>query len=67
MPQSLSVFAVSLQEHPELLDGIMPLLPLNVKDYYHDGREILHPAVLDTNYTQKLQLTMAVKSIEYFR
>jgi hypothetical protein len=28
------VFAVSLQEHPELLDYMMPLLRRNVKDYY---------------------------------
>jgi hypothetical protein len=34
MPQSLSVFAVSLQEHPELLEHIMHLSALNVKSYY---------------------------------
>jgi hypothetical protein len=34
MPQSLSVFAVSLQEHPELLQIIMPLLLQDVKGYY---------------------------------
>jgi hypothetical protein len=34
IPQSQSVFAVSLQEHPELLNNIMPLLRLNVNDYY---------------------------------
>jgi len=34
MPQSLSVFAVSLQEHPELLIRIIHLLPRYVNDYY---------------------------------
>ncbi|OGW48156.1 MAG: hypothetical protein A2078_01170 [Nitrospirae bacterium GWC2_57_9] len=34
MPQSLSVFAVSLQEHPELLKSIMLLLVGKVKLYY---------------------------------
>src|SRR6185369_10407934 len=34
MPQSQSVFAVSLQEHPELLRRIMPLLRRNVNGYY---------------------------------
>jgi hypothetical protein len=34
MPQSLSVFAVSLQEHPELLEYIIHLLYLNVNSYY---------------------------------
>jgi hypothetical protein len=34
MPQSLSVFAVSLQEHPELLINIMPLPRRNVNGYY---------------------------------
>jgi hypothetical protein len=33
MPQSLSVFAVSLQEHPELLETIMPDPRINVKRY----------------------------------
>jgi len=37
MPQSLSVFAVSLQEHPELLKRIIPLLSLNVNSYYRDS------------------------------
>jgi hypothetical protein len=34
MPQSLSVFAVSLQEHPELLNDILPLLCWNVNSYF---------------------------------
>jgi hypothetical protein len=34
MPQSRSVFAVSLQVHPELLERIMPLLHLDVNAYY---------------------------------
>ncbi len=34
MPQSLYVFAVSLQEHPELLKHIMPGLRQEVKRYY---------------------------------
>jgi len=34
IPQSQSVFAVSLQEHPELLKVIIALLGRNVKDYY---------------------------------
>ncbi len=33
MPQSQSVFAVSLQEHPELLKKIMPLLRRKVNSY----------------------------------
>jgi len=33
IPQSGSVFAVSLQEHPELLEFIMPLRHQEVKDY----------------------------------
>jgi hypothetical protein len=41
MPQSLSVFAVSLQEHPELLVIILPLLRLNVKGYYMMVREVI--------------------------
>jgi hypothetical protein len=34
MPQSRSVFAVSLQVHPELLGHTMLLLRLNVNGYY---------------------------------
>jgi hypothetical protein len=34
MPQSLSVFAVSLQEHPELLMIIIHLLRRNVNTYF---------------------------------
>ena len=33
MPQSRTVFAVSLQEHPELLNAILPLCRQEVKDY----------------------------------
>jgi hypothetical protein len=39
-PQSLSVFAVSLQEHPELLAHIFHLLPRNVNGYYCPGDNI---------------------------
>jgi hypothetical protein len=34
MPQSRTVFAVSLQVHPELLYSIMPLLHPDVNAYY---------------------------------
>ena len=40
MPQSLSVFAVSLQEHPELLESIIRLSARNVKGYYHSSNNI---------------------------
>ena len=35
MPQSLYVFAVSLQEHPELLTGMIRDYSNNVKSYYY--------------------------------
>src|SRR5512134_3770102 len=38
IPQSLSVFAVSLQEHPELLECSIPLSHGNVKLYYSLSR-----------------------------
>jgi len=44
MPQSLSVFAVSLQEHPELLKCIMHFLVRNVKSYYW------HSVIIGTCY-----------------
>jgi hypothetical protein len=41
MPQSRLIFAVSLQEHPELLDAIIHLSGHNVNGYYCPKGELL--------------------------
>jgi hypothetical protein len=48
MPQSRTVFAVSLQVHPELLKTIFPHLHQEVKGYYFSFSQVLRGEKTDT-------------------